>query len=395
MYQLFLITFPGYFIYHYLVSVGWLPPVLAGYSTPICLLSLPVLAAVHLRFGLNDNEPSQPIERMLWVFLAYYALVTVWQLATRNMLNSADAHPTVIAQFIALYLLGHHTPCEQRQRPLLIGLMVVMSAMIFHNSLSGGLIGAALESIGVSESLITYQGYAFAYFVTLTWAVALLNRHGAWRALIYLLAFVALFLNGARSEFAAALIGFVILEFLLAQSKSRAMLAAAIAVLLFAALYLVFEDELQDYRVITIFTDYSEDLSVLDRKKMYQDGVNTILAHPITGRLGSYLGGEYIHSYLSAWVDLGAIGFAAFLILSALPGLHIWLQRHNLKTDHELQLLFMLTFSTLLLSFTAKPFTQYLLPLTLGVCVRHARFAPMRRSPAAAPEVLSLTASLR
>jgi O-antigen ligase len=373
LYQLFLITFPGYFIYHYLVSKGWLPPILAGYSTPICLLSLPILGAVHLRFGLNSKGPSQPVELMLWVFLAYYMLVTVWQLSTRNMLNSADAHPTVIAQFLALYFLGHHTPCEHRQRPLLIVLMALMTGMIIHNSMSGGLIGAALESIGVSESLITYQGYAFAYFVTLTWTVALLHGHGAWRVLVYLLAFIALFLNGARSEFAAALIGFLVLEFLLAPSKSRAMLAAALAVLLFAAVYMVFEEELQEYRVITIFTDYSEDLSVLDRKKMYQDGLSTILTYPLAGRMGSYLGGEYIHNYLSAWVDLGAVGFAAFLVLSALPAVYLWLQRRHLKADHELQLLFMLTFSTLLLSFTAKPFTQYLLPLTLGVCLRHAR----------------------
>jgi O-antigen ligase len=349
----------------------WMPAFLAGYSTAICLLSLPWLIAVHLRFKINNPMPADPVEKVLFVFIAYYALTTIWQLSTRNMLNSSEAHPTVIAQFLALYFLGHHTPCEPRKRLVLITLVAIMSAMILHNSMTGGLIGAALESIGVSESLITYQGYAFAYFVTLTWTVASLHRRGTWRVFVYLLAFVALFLNGARSEFAAALISFLMLEFLVAKSKARALQGALFAILLFAAVYLVFEDELQGYRVITIFTDYSEDLSVLDRKKMREDGIKTILAHPLTGRFGSYLGGEYIHSYLSAWVDLGAVGFALFLVLSALPGLYLWAQRHHLTADHELQLLFMLTSSTLLLSLTAKPFTQYLLPLTLGVCVRH------------------------
>lgn len=382
IYLLFLVTFPGYFIYHFLVTIEVLPPFLAGYSTPICLLSLPVLLAVHVRSILN-RQPDEPVvvERALFAFLAFYTIVTLWELSTRNMLNSAEAHPTVIAQFVALFLLALYTPLRQEQARLLMVLVAIMTGMVVNNALNGGFISATLESYGVENSLITYQGYAFAYWVTLVSLVALLGQRPKMRALAYLLSFVALFLNGARSEFAAALVAFVALEFLQARSKLRLMQGFLVAIGLFIVIYWVFQDELQDYRVITIFTEYEEDLSVLDRKKMLTDGLATILDHPWTGRMGSYLGGEYIHSYLSAWVDLGAFGFIAFLLLQMLPVIHLWLNRRALRHDAALQQLFLFTVSTLLLSFAAKPFTQYLLPITLGLCARHARMSHCAATP--------------
>lgn len=376
LYWLFLVTFPGYFIYHFAVTIGVLPAFLAGYSTPICFISLPLLLGVHMRVALNRSaDEPVVIERALFAFLAFYACVTVWELSTRNMLNSAEAHPTVIAQFITLFFLALYTPLHQRQTTLLLVLIAAMTGMVINNALNGGFISAALESYGVQNSLITYQGYAFAYWVTLVTLVALLADRPKLRALTYLLAFVALFLNGARSEFAAALVAFIALEFLQARSKWRLVQGFLIAIGIFVVVFLVFQDELQDYRVITIFTEYEEDLSVLDRKKMLEDGLATILQHPWTGRMGSYLGGEYIHSYLSAWVDLGALGFIAFLLLQSLPVFHLWTQRRSIRHDPTLQQLFLFTVSTLLLSFAAKPFTQYLLPITLGLCARHMRLA--------------------
>jgi len=370
---LFLITFPCYFGYHYLVSWGVMPPFLAGYSTAICFLSLPFLLFVHAKHRLADALAPPVVERALTIFLAFYALVVIWQISTRNHLDKVEAHATIIAQFVGLYLLSRHTPLQTRNRPLLIGAMIAMSAMITHNAMSGGLIDALLEDVGTRDSLISYQGYAFAYFVTMTWTVALLHDKALLRGSIYLLAAVALFLNGARSEFAATLLSVVVLEFYITRSKGQALLAAALVVALFTAIYFVFETELADYRVIAIFTDYSDDLSVQDRAGMLKSGLAHIWAYPLTGAFGSYPFGEYVHNFLSAWVDLGFTGFMGFVLLSLLPALHLLLHRHQIRRSPELQLLLLLTCSTLLLSITAKPFTQYLLPLTLGVCARHAR----------------------
>ncbi len=276
IFLLFLLTFPGYFVYHFLVTLSVLPAFLAGYSTPMCLVSLPILGLVHARTALNrsKSEPAR-IEKALALFLVFYALVTLWQLSTRNMLDSAEAHPTVIAQFIALFLLSLYTPLLVRHMKALMLLVVMMTGMVIHNALNGGFISAALESYGITNSLITYQGYAFAYWITLVSLVALLREHPGRRAFVYLLAFVALFLNGARSEFAAALFAFLALEFLLARSKLNLVLGVLVAIGMFAAIYFLFENELQDYRVITIFTDYEDDLSVLDRRKMLADGLAT------------------------------------------------------------------------------------------------------------------------
>jgi hypothetical protein len=388
MHLLFLFTFPGYFAYHYLVSMVGMPPVLAGYSTPLCLVSLPILLTVHLRWRMRVATAPQPLEQLLWVFLLYYAAVTLWNWSTRNLLNSAEAHPTVIAQFVALYLLGHHTPSERRHLPLLLTALVLMTAAVVHNSLAGGLIAAALEDAGVGIGLTNYQGYAFAYLVTLVWTVTLLRGRAGRRLTVYAIAGAALFLNGARSEFATALVSTLSLEVLVARSKGTTVIGILVASLALLAAYFVFEEDLRDYRVIALLTDYSEDLSVLDRRKMYSDGVATILAHPIMGRMGTYQGGEYIHNYLSAWVDLGAPGFALFVALSVMPAVYLWVHRRRFAADAELHLLFMLTASTLLSSLAAKPFTQYLLPLTLGVCVGHARrydsVTPSKSAPASA-----------
>lgn len=390
MQALFLITVPGYFIYHYLVAWGWIPPVLVGYSTPICFLTLPLLLVKHAQHRLADGLPPPLVEQALRAFLAFYALVVIWQIGTRNHLDNVDAHATAIAQFVGLYLLARHTPLKALNRPLLIGLMVVMSAMIVHNAMSGGLIEALLEDVNTRESLITYQGYAFAYSVTMAWAVALLADKAPLRGLIYLLSLVALFLNGARSELVAAMVSVILLESWITRSKWRALFAAALVAAMAAAVFLTFESELIDYRAIAIFTDYSEDLSVQDRAGMLRAGLASIDAHPLTGAFGSYQTGEYIHNFLSAWVDLGFVGFVGFVLLSLLPTLHLLRHRHQLRHSPELQLLLILACSTLLLSIAAKPFTHYLLPLTLGVCARHARSGE-RQSPDA--QAVGVTAS--
>lgn len=374
MFAIFLLTFPGYFVYHYLVSIGVLPGFLAGYSTPICLATLPVLVGFHIQMTLNrPAQEPRTIERWLWIFLLYYALLTSWELATRNLRSGADAHPTVILQFVAMFMLGRHVPCEhQLRRPLLLAVLV-MSGMIVHFATTGGLLAATLEAYGVqTDSLISYQGYAFAYFVTLSWLIPLMSERPWLRVSIYAIAFAALFLNGARSEFAVAVIAIACLEWFMTRSKGKALLWAGAAAMLLVLLYFAFESDLQDYRVITIFTDYDDDLSVQDRKGMHAAGLRSIMDNPWGGAFGSYVAGEYIHGYLSAWVDLGAPGFGLFLVLSLLPLMQLWIARRQLRDDQTLQLLLVLCVSTLLLSIAAKPFTQYMLPLTLGVAARSA-----------------------
>lgn len=383
LYALFLITFPGYFIYHYLVTVQILPPVLAGYSTPVGLLSLPVLLALHAKARRDEGpRPTHVIETSLWVFLAYYAVVTFWVLSTRNTLASADAHPTVIAQFVALFLLAQYAPLQLKDARLLTLLISVMSVMVVHNASNGGLLDATIAvTFGITNSMISYQGYAFAYFVCLAYLIPLLQDRPWWRLGLYVVACAALFLNGARSEFAVAFVAFGALEFLRARSKWRAIQGVLVALLVLVATYFAFEETFQDYRIITIFTDFDEDISVQDRRRMLADGLETIWNHPLVGRMGSYPAGEYIHGILSAWVDLGALGFLLFLALSGLPTAHLLIHRKELQRSPLVQQAFLFTASSLMLSITAKPFTQYLLPIALGLCARHeAAYLASRRS---------------
>lgn len=373
LYALFLVTFPGYFVYHYLVTVQVLPPFLAGYSTPVGVLSLPLLLLIHAQARSDaPHGPRHVIELSLWVFLAYYAVVTFWVLSTRNTLASADAHPTVIAQFVALFLLARYAPVQFKDTRLLTLLIFIMSLMVVHNASNGGLLDATIAvTFGITNSLISYQGYAFAYFVCLAYLIPLLQDQPWWRIGLYAVACAALFLNGARSEFAVAFVAFGALEFLRAHSKLRALQGVAVAVLMLIGTYLVFEETFQDYRIITIFTDFDEDISVQDRRRMLADGMATIQTHPVIGRMGSYPAGEYIHGILSAWVDLGAAGFVLFMGLTLLPVAHLLIHRKELASSTLVQQAFLFTASSLMLSITAKPFTQYLLPVALGLCARH------------------------
>ena len=69
-----------------------------------------------------------------------------------------------------------------------------------------------------------------------------------------------------------------------------------------------------------LFVAIQEDASFIERSVFNRYGLSLIADNPLVGAYGMYVhlngGGSYPHNLLSAWVNLGILGFAFYLILT-------------------------------------------------------------------------------
>lgn len=366
----FYALFPGFFGYHYLVALQWLPPVLGGYSSAMAAMLVLPLGWMFSQQVLTRPSQRSPVDVAFLAFVAYYAAVMLMHMAIGTRSEAAPQHFGVMVQFLSLYFAARLIPLEQAafQRWLLVFLMA-MSAVIVLNADEGTFVVATLDLLWSEDHFATYQAYAFVYLVTLLMVLAPMRRF-AWRLPLYLLAIPTLFLNGARTEFVGVLILVLVLEFLLSRHKLLVTgVAAAVVALAISSLPMLAE-LYPESRTVLLFLDYGQDISANERAQMLSNGLRSIGDDPWFGAMGSYAPGEYIHNGLSAWVDLGLIGFGAYFLLIALPTADLLKQGIHKLQDANFRIAFCMMFLTALFALTAKHYTHQLLPLAVAVYAR-------------------------
>jgi hypothetical protein len=366
---LFVLIFPGYFVYHVAVAQGVIPAFLDGYSSAVAFLVFPLAATLYVKRELVPVDWRMPLlDVSFFVFVIAFAAVVFGNLLLGADQAIAVPHVGILIQFVSLFLLFRTLRTSQaffrRLSALCFGLM---SGLTFLHTSDGAFQVLSDEVDAMGQPLADYQGYAFVYLVVALCLLGGLRTMGR-RLLVYLFAFSALYLIGARSEFVGFLFGAALIEYLYSPSRPAAAVLGAVFLGLLALLVTVPQD-FQESRVLGILK-YGEDQSASERRDLNQKALELIARSPLAGDYAGYGPGEYAHNVLSAWVDLGLPGFAAFLALLLAAGSMLFrlFERRSRSSPYVLALTILAV--ELLLVLAAKNYTYQLFPIAIALCAR-------------------------
>ena len=362
----FLFLFPGFFFYQTLIGIGALRAFLGGYFAIVSIvLFFPLSYAYYLTVRAAGYRIA-PTDLQFGFFQAYFFLVVTINAAFGADAVTVQTHLLSILYFVNIYLIFKSVDFSERKTMMIALLSLsLMSATIFLFSQGGTFQPGQTGSSKNPESVATYQGFARSYALTFV-AVICFTKLAVVRLALYAIAAGAMFLNGSRSELLAVLCIIPIIEVYRAKSALH-LFSIVLLILAFLALGpRRLMENLPDNRVWELF-DLSHSESASSRYDLTQHALQTISDHPVLGDYASYPSGGYSHNILSAWVDLGAFGFAYMLLMLMQTTLTLfakgWLVRA--RSGHFL-LAWSLICMSILLLVTAKTFDDMFSGAAMG-----------------------------
>jgi hypothetical protein len=367
----FLLLFPGFFFYHFLLGTGKIRAFLGGYFAPVSLVFALPLVFLYIRQIKRDPKRLLQSELYFGVFLAFFFIVVAVNAANGANQAIVTGHVLMIMYMvntlITFKLIDFAQP-EFRYPAMLC--LLGMSAIIIVYSVGGVF---RMDVLGLAEdpaSLSTYQGFARSYLVTFLCVIAF-TRSLPLRALLYVTGAVSLFLNTARSEFVALLFAIPIIEFYFARRKLLFIVVLASLAALVSMNFDLLLDQVPNTRILELL-DLSHSTSAIARHRLTNLAMQTISSYPILGDYASYAPGYYSHNILSAWVDLGIFGFVYLLAILILPATSMFITGYFSKHDcGDFVLGFALACVTMLLLAKSHYFTDMLIGATLGTYSRY------------------------
>lgn len=378
----FYLIFPGFFIYHFLIAEQYLPPFLGGYSTSISVLLFPFLCLAYAKHALQKIRHFSFIEVGFLVFTVYFGFVVLFHVALGADTAIAGPLLAIIPQFIAIFivakLVNPATPEFKRDS---IFFFVVLTGIIFLNTSDGVFSVSNLDTQLAADHFADYQGYAFVYIVTALFLLT--NLRLKWmRGSVYVTAIPGLLFNGARTEFVGFFAVALFIEFCLTRHKMEIFVAAVALLLGILALHGLIGGILPDNRVLALIANYQMDESVIARMRLLHAAWDTLGNHPFLGSFASYEPGEYVHNVLSAWVDVGLLGFLAYLALMVYPMVDLLSRFSKHSRDPSYILTLSVVILVVIFSIAAKHFTYQMFPIAVGL---YARFIMVNRRKRATP----------
>lgn len=380
----FLALFPGFFFYHVALGVGTIDATLAGYFSPVALACAPLLLTAYVREIKSDRRFFTGVDFAFWGFLLYFFLVVAVNFANGANQVIVKEYIVSIIHFAVVFIIFRIADFNLKPfRWTLFVCLAMMALTIFTFSVDGSFDMKGEGVASSAEAVSTYQGFARSYLLTALVLLAF-SKNIFLRWAIYALSVASLFVNGARSELIAMIAVIPMVEVLYARNTLVAFIIALVLTIVAITSYQEFIiHALPDNRVLEIL-DLSKSTSWESREYLFHYAMNTIGDHPLLGDFGSYtsLGGtgSYAHNVISAWVDLGFVGFCYVLAITVLPACRLVLDVicsiEKAKRD-ELILVFTLFLVTLLLIFTAKSFTEMVIAAALG---RYAHYRKQHNS---------------
>jgi O-antigen ligase len=380
----FVLLFPAFFYYQSAVAVGYVSNFLGGYFTAGAALTLPLLLLALAQAPYLRRIGSSASTTLFAVFMAMFATYVLAGAVTGTNAEITSTYLAYLLKFTAIFLAaalvnGQEARFQRLCQLLFLGIVITALTTASDGKFLQGAITVALGG----EFFLDYQGLAYAYVVMLIYAVPSLNY--LLRLGLYVASVVALFLIGARSEFAGFLVLVLVIEFCKARSRKRFLLTLMIMAAVAALAFVQLAETFADHRIFALL-EVSSDQSVIERSDLQEDALRTIEENPVFGKYASYEQGHYAHNILSAWVDFGFLGFlilAGFLV--AMLGMQLRMFRTFARNDLYVQSLSCTVF-TVLLMLVAKHYTYQMLPVAAGLAYRlHSVLRPRRPAVIAVP----------
>jgi len=315
------LLFPGYFFYNSLVGLEVIPQFLAGYFGLVSLVVLVPLLGANLQLVSKKLWGRTALDKLFFAILFWTTLVSGWQYVNGSTLDQTGIFTWSLAGVLfnyVVYMIARCVPIYDRKFYVLNVITVLIMAVVVIVYSSDGIF--YLRLVSDIEGLANYQGFARSILVTAIFTVVFIESK-KYKFGLFCIGVAILFLNGARSEFVffvfsfAAVIATVWIESPLKMGLALAtILALSIAAYVFASGIVSL---LPDTRMLQLF-DIFESSSFALRNSYTADAVQTISENPVFGDYGSYVSkhlsiGSYSHNLLSAWVNLGSVGFFLYV----------------------------------------------------------------------------------
>ena len=362
----FFALFPGFFFYHTALGLGKIPAVLGGYFAPMSLLLLPLMLFCYVGKVRQDRQYLGKTDVAFFLYLAYFALIVGVNAIAGARLAIVVNHLLGIIFMLNVFLAFRMGDVGGRRfRLMALGSLLGMSAIVFAYAVDGSFYLAPLGTAKNPESLASYQGFSRSYLFTFAAAIAY-SRALPLRVLLYCLAAPTLFVNTARSEFAAMLFMIPIIELYYTRHK---ILMASVFLFLVLMAYANLADilaMLPANRVLELL-DLSHSTSANTRHHLSAYALNSIAQFPVFGDYASYSPGLYSHNVLSAWVDTGVFGFLFVLGILIVPAIPLFCKGYFARArSGDFILAFSLCCITVLLLVTSHYFTDMLIGATMA-----------------------------
>jgi hypothetical protein len=367
----FFMLFPGFFFYHTLLGTGTTGAFLAGYFAPVSLFFALPLGIIYLSRMQRDPRRFHAVDLHLGLFLLYFvAVIAVNAAAGANRTIVGNHVLGILFIFNMFVIAGFLDFDDPRFRVVGLLSLAAMTAIAVSLSVDGVFYLGAMGIAKDADALATYQGFARSYLITFLPVVAF-TRSMPLRLLLHATGAMTLFLNAARSEFAALMFAIPIIELYFSRHKLRFLLCG---IILSFVIHLYFDQllaALPANRILELL-DLSQSTSANKRHYLTVHAVQTILAHPLLGDYASYKPGYYSHNVLSAWVDLGLFGIAYLSLVTVVPIIPMFVREYFVPRQCGIFLLaFSMACVTVLLLLTSHYFTDMLIGAMLGASSRY------------------------
>ncbi len=318
----FLLLFPGFFFYHFAIARGFIPPFLGGYFGVVAVLYFLPLTFAFLKYRpLNFNNKIF----LLFLLINFYTLtVVVYNFILgepRGYSNDMVVWSMSGLLFnLVAFLIGRQIDFVKLLNINFFALILMLIIVVL-NVGEQGIFYVKIDA--VDESLVaTYQGFARSIvFVSLILTGSFIENPKK-IAITFFLCFLALFLNGSRTEFALYIASSLIIYFLYVfkSFKGAILFIAIMFFLIILTSFLI--DAYPESRMLQLFF-LQESSSFIARSELNAYGWSLVSDNPLMGNYGMYVNlggvGNYPHNLFSAWVNLGAVGlllyFALFFLL--------------------------------------------------------------------------------
>lgn len=371
----FLVLFPGFFFYHTLIGRGLMPAFLGGFFRPMALVFIFAAACVALLAKKAHVNRPGPAGMLYLCVLAWTAVVAIWHYLIGTQvgnLEMLDWSLSGIALCVACYLISRYIPLHPKIFKATLFACLSGMVLIVMFLATDGMFYLTAEGLA-EEKTASYQGFARSLAITGILLVAIAPR-GWFRVALAVATTVALFLNGARSEFVCFVLALLALWAAYAvwrrgSAFPMVMLIALIALLPFLSLEAV-QQVLPENRQLQLF-DLGTATSAIVRLELAQAGWEEIGKSPLFGSYGFYYNkdgvGSYPHDLSAAWVNLGLPGFVGYLILfTLLVALPVNAVRKGCLSSPVVSVALLTSVFALVAVLFAKDYTYVVIALAVG-----------------------------
>jgi O-antigen ligase len=320
----FWLLFPGFFIYQVLINLSVIPSFLGGYFGIVSMILFVPLLFLFFFQIIKSPKSLGLLDVSFLLLMLYIFLVSVSNYLLGEMAGYYDllywSLSGVIFNLVCYFIAKYFNYDNKKARRVLL-VTFLLVAVLFYLNVRDGIF--SLLNSGI-EGSVTYQGYARSIVAV---SLILIASYRSALVTIALTTFstVILIIVGSRSELILYVGTLVVTYYVIKSSSitcvSLVTLLSLVALIIFGLNSNIILASLENTRLYEFIENGVFDSSSgQSRLELVRAGWANIVDNPIFGRYGIYVKhfgsiGAYPHNLLSAWLNLGIIGFIGYLSL--------------------------------------------------------------------------------